>query len=192
MKASLNFSEAELKINISNKWCCFKLLEQEKHLLSSIIQVERLRYPILSRIRTYLYQQLLRIWKRALDFVGGGFSAAGPLLTTNLVRLHKNSGHASYTDMRNCLLRAKLWSEEEHSDALKEIIRECPCEKARKPSTPPKVSLSRSPRARNSVCTLFIWWAPILTCRGQVLRLLCLCLFKRHVNFDKNSCLKRI
>jgi hypothetical protein len=104
--------------------------------------VERLRYPILSRIRTYLYQQLLRIWKRALDFVGGGFSAAGPLLTTNLVRLHKNSGHASYTDMRNCLLRAKLWSEEEHSDALKEIIRECPCEKARKPSTPPKVSLS--------------------------------------------------
>jgi hypothetical protein len=44
--------------------------------------------------------------------------------------------------MRNCLLRAKLWNVKEHSDALKEIIRECPCEKARKPSTPPKVSLS--------------------------------------------------
>jgi hypothetical protein len=32
MKASLNFSEAELNVNISNKCCCFKLRKQGNHL----------------------------------------------------------------------------------------------------------------------------------------------------------------
>jgi hypothetical protein len=52
------------------------------------------------------------------------FSRAGPLLTASLVRLHKHAGHSSYTDMRNMLIRAKLWNENEHAEALKKYHKE--------------------------------------------------------------------
>jgi hypothetical protein len=42
----------------------------------------------------------------------------------------------------NSLIRAKLWDEETHAEALKAIINECACSMAHKPLFPPRVSLS--------------------------------------------------
>ena len=124
----------------------------------------------------------------------GSFSEAGPLLTANLVRLHKNAGHASLTDMRNCLQCAKLWTEKEHADALKEIIREWPCEKKTSAKTynSTKIIVNHGHQGPGTLyrCCIF-WRAPKLTCRGQVLRPLCLRQFKQQVNFDTNSCFEK-
>jgi hypothetical protein len=43
--------------------------------------------------------------------------------------------------MRTCLIRANLWIEPLHSEALKDIIQNCVCTLARKPQLPPRVSL---------------------------------------------------
>jgi hypothetical protein len=44
------------------------------------------------------------------------------------------------------LIRAKLWNENEHAEALKDIIRNCRCSLVARPGNPPRISTSSAER----------------------------------------------
>ena len=62
--------------------------------------------------------------------------------------------------MKQCLIRAKLWDEESHSEALKTIIDECACSLAHKPRPPPRVSLS-SVEKGDDICIDIVYFEGI-------------------------------
>ena len=62
--------------------------------------------------------------------------------------------------MKQCLIRAKLWDEESHSEALKTIIDECACSLAHKPRPPPRVSLS-SVEKGDEICIDIVYFEGI-------------------------------
>jgi hypothetical protein len=68
------------------------------------------------------------------------------LLTASLVRLHRNAGHATYSNMKTCLTKAGLWDESTHREDLESVLRESACNLAQKPRPPPRVSLSTTER----------------------------------------------
>jgi transposase InsO family protein len=62
--------------------------------------------------------------------------------------------------MKTCLIRAKLWDEETHAEALKTVINECACSMARRPLPPPRVSLS-SVEKGDEICIDIVYFEGI-------------------------------
>jgi hypothetical protein len=62
--------------------------------------------------------------------------------------------------MINMLIRAKLWNENEHAEALKDIIRNCRCSLAARPGNPPRISTS-SAELREEICIEVVFFEGI-------------------------------
>jgi hypothetical protein len=62
--------------------------------------------------------------------------------------------------MKKSLIRAKLWDEESHAEALKTIIDECVCSLAHRPRPPPRVSLS-SVEKGDEICIDIVYFEGI-------------------------------
>jgi hypothetical protein len=117
------------------------------------------------------------------------FSAAGPLLTACWARLHRNAGHASYSDKKSCLAKANLWDEKTHDEALKEILKECAGGLAKGPQSYPRVSLSSTKRGEElCIDVIYLEGIPQSTRGRQIYGTISMFPIVQQANLRANHC----